>query len=185
MLCSINRCAVRPVILAIHEGTTDGASSDAHSLSFLPTTHNDPRQASDLYLAKRYEESLQAFSQALLLAPDAWHERPKLHCNRAAALIMLHRYEEAVKDCEQAVARDPALLKAYTRCGRAYLHMGVLDRALQCFEEVRSRALAAMRAKFGGPLPPPPTSRAQAGELVGWVVGWRPMHALLSAYAYT
>ena len=91
-------------------------------------THPTP-QASQLYLSQRYEESLQAFSEALLLAPDGWHERPKLHCNRAAALIMLHRYEEAVRDCEQAVAQDPALLKAYTREGRAYLHMGVLDKA--------------------------------------------------------
>lgn len=80
---------------------------------------------------------------------------------------MLHRYEEAVKDCEQAVAQDPSLLKAYTRGGRAYLHMGVLDKAARCFEEVRTRAHALVRAKFDGPAPPT-SSRAQAGEFGRW-----------------
>ena len=129
-------------------------------------------QASSLYLGKKYEDSLQQFSNAILLAPDGWAEKPKLFCNRAAALIMLHRYEEAVRDCEQAVAQDPALLKAYTRGGRAYLHMGVLDKAACCFEEVRTRAHALVRAKFGGPAPPT-SSRAQAGTcLCLGVVGW-------------
>lgn len=121
-----------------------------------------------MYLAKRYKDSLQAFSEALLLAPDAWHERPKLHCNRAAALIMLHRYEEAVRDCERAVAADPGLLKAYTRCGRAHLHMGGLEQARRWFQEVIARAQAVIREKFAGPAPPT-SSRAQAGAC-RWVV---------------
>lgn len=96
---------------------------------------------------------------------------------------MLHRYEEAVKDCEQAVAQDPSLLKAYTRGGRAYLHMGVLDKAARCFEEVRTRAHALVRAKFGGPAPPT-SSRAQAGTfgrlaelMMGMYVACRTSHS--------
>lgn len=113
-------------------------------------------KASSLYLGKNYEKSLHEFTNALLLAPDGWPEKPKLYCNRAAALIMLHRYEDAVKDCEKAIQGDPHLLKAYTRCGRAYLHMGVLDRAYVCFDEVRSRAEQRLVAKFGPDAPPIP-----------------------------
>lgn len=141
---------------------------NASSLPQQPHTCLLPLQASELYLAKRYEESLQAFSEALLLAPEAWHERPKLHCNRAAALIMLHRYGEAVRDCERAVAKDPTLLKAYTRCGRAHLHMGTLDQARRYFQEVGTRAQAVIQARFASSSLPSTTtttssSRAQAG----------------------
>jgi tetratricopeptide (TPR) repeat protein len=48
-------------------------------------------QASRLYLEKRYDEALKEFTSAILLAPDSWTEKPKLLCNRAAALIMMHR----------------------------------------------------------------------------------------------
>ena len=122
-------------------------------------------QASSLYLGKKYEESLQQFSNAILLAPDGWAEKPKLFCNRAAALIMLHRYEEAVRDCEQAVKGDPSLLKAYTRCGRAQLHMGELERAYACFDEVKRRAGDLLRAKFGAN-PPGPGQRGHSGACV-------------------
>jgi hypothetical protein len=44
-----------------------------------------------MYLAKRYDESLEEFTNALLVAPEDWAEKPKLYCNRAAAYIMMHR----------------------------------------------------------------------------------------------
>ena len=176
----------------------NGASSSSSSSSStpLPPPYDTQRElqqaaqtfrekASSLYLGKRYEDSLHEFTNALLLAPDGWLEKPKLYCNRAAALIMLHQYEEAIKDCEKAIKGtvpvslflflhlfhppthlsthpttkgDPHLLKAYTRCGRAYLHMGTLERAYTCFDEVRRRAEHRLLTKFGPdtPLPPPP-----------------------------
>lgn len=48
-------------------------------------------QASNLYMQKKYPESLSEFTNAILLAPEGWAEKPKLFCNRAAALMMLNR----------------------------------------------------------------------------------------------
>eukprot|EP00624_Nannochloropsis_granulata_P002994 evm.model.NODE_25201_length_48748_cov_29.326208.7 len=151
-----------------------GFTPPSTSFSTLPPAADQQRElqqaaqtfrekASSLYLGKNYEKSLHEFTNALLLAPDGWSEKPKLYCNRAAALIMLHRYEDAVKDCEKAIQGDPHLLKAYTRCGRAYLHMGVLDRAYVCFEEVRSRAEQRLLAKFGPDAPTPPVVMTTPG----------------------
>lgn len=161
------------------EGKSPGIASpsSAATAGKLPPPYDTQRElqhaaqtfrekASSLYLTKHYEESLHEFSNALLLAPDGWLEKPKLFCNRAAALIMIHRYEDAVKDCEKAIKGDRHLLKAYTRCGRAYLHMGVLERAYACFDEVRRRAKERLLDKFGPDVPPiPPSSGASTHVL--------------------
>ena len=76
-----------------------------------------------------------------------------------------NRYEEAVDDCDKAIKGDPTLLKAYTRCGRAYLHMGVLDRAYECFDEVKERAHGIIRQKFGvSPTLSTSSSRSHSGK---------------------
>lgn len=42
-------------------------------------------------MQKKYVESLNEFTNAILLAPEGWPEKPKLYCNRAAAYMMLNR----------------------------------------------------------------------------------------------
>lgn len=43
-----------------------------------------------------------------------------MYGNRAAALMRLEMYSEAVSDCHQAIVRDPEYLRAYLRRARAY-----------------------------------------------------------------
>ena len=98
------------------------------------------RRASEYYTKKDYLESYNAFTEAILHAPDSWDEKPKLYCNRAATLVMLHRYEEAIEDCRVSLTAEPHLLKAMTRCGRANLQLGNYKEAQYCFNEARNIA---------------------------------------------
>lgn len=62
--------------------------------------------------SQRYEEAVQLYTRALALQPSAIY-----YCNRAAALIKLHRCEEAIEDCNLALIIDPTYVKAFSRMG--------------------------------------------------------------------
>eukprot|EP00439_Symbiodinium_sp_Y106_P046453 s1280_g5.t3 len=94
----------------------------------------DPVKAQELRLegnehfkAGRIYEAREAYSEALHLSPQAGEEgdepskgRAVLHCNRAACLQRLGRWDDAVKDCSEAVKLDPTYVKAYARRSTAY-----------------------------------------------------------------
>lgn len=52
------------------------------------------------------------------------------HSNRAAALMQLGRDEEAVRECEAAVALNPAYARSYSRLGAALHKLGRYQEAL-------------------------------------------------------
>ncbi len=60
------------------------------------------------------------FLIALQLDPTAHVWNAVMYGNRAAALMRLEMYTEAVADCHQSLARDPDYLRAYLRRARAY-----------------------------------------------------------------
>ncbi|CAE7257566.1 Ttc1, partial [Symbiodinium pilosum] len=94
----------------------------------------DPVKAQELriegnesFKAGRIYEAREAYSEALHLSPPAGEagsepskDRAVLHCNRAACLQRLGRWDDAVKDCSEAVKLDPTYVKAYARRSTAY-----------------------------------------------------------------
>lgn len=52
--------------------------------------------------------------------PEAFTWNAVMYGNRAAALMRLELYSEAVADCSQAIDRDPLYYRAHLRRARAY-----------------------------------------------------------------
>lgn len=59
-------------------------------------------------------------------APDD----PRGYSNRAAALIKLMAFPQAVQDCDEAIKRDPNFIRAYVRKSQALLAMKEYNKAL-------------------------------------------------------
>ncbi|KAJ5109413.1 Heat shock chaperonin-binding [Penicillium angulare] len=75
--------------------------------------------------------AVDAFTEMVKRAP----EDPRGYSNRAAALIKLMAFPQAVTDCDEATSRDPKFIRAYMRKGQALVAMKEYNRALDTFTE--------------------------------------------------
>jgi tetratricopeptide (TPR) repeat protein len=79
-------------------------------------------QANELFKRGDYEQAQQTYSQALQLDPTNDEYCAVIYCNRAAALMGLQQYENALHDCNAALrrkARYPRCLLRRARCNVA------------------------------------------------------------------
>jgi small glutamine-rich tetratricopeptide repeat-containing protein alpha len=133
-------------------------------------------KGNELLTSKKYQESIDAYSEAVKLSPDG----PNSHiyyANRAAAYSQLCQFEEACADAEKAVALSPRYSKAHSRLGYAHYQLGrygeavasyraalnlepnnkdwqqALDNALKREEAGRRKASASKSGGGGGAMP--------------------------------
>lgn len=69
---------------------------------------------------------MKAYAEMIARAPDD----PRGYSNRAAAFQKLMSFPEAVKDCDEAIKRDPSFMRAYTRKATAQLAMRDYNKCL-------------------------------------------------------
>jgi len=112
-----------------------GVELNDRSMTHLATMYS--KQGKDLYSSGCYEKALDAYDRCMKTAPPGWTERATALGNRAAVLVMLHRFVEAVNDCDEALRLDSNMVKLLVRKGRALLRLGHFNPA----EEVFSRVL--------------------------------------------
>lgn len=79
-------------------------------------------EGNEHFKAGRLHDAREAYSEALHVSPPAGEpgsdpskDRAVLHCNRAACLQRLERWDDVVKDCSQAIKLDPTYVKAFAR----------------------------------------------------------------------
>jgi len=72
-------------------------------------------EGSDLKSAGDYEKAVEKYSAAIVAAPPS----ALLYANRADCLYRLERYNEAIRDCDEAVKLNPDSAKALRIRGRA------------------------------------------------------------------
>ena len=96
------------------------------------------KEGNNLYKLNEFGRALDAFEKALNFAPTnpPWPTRPQVLGNRAASLMMLHRYIESADDCAEALTLDPTMIKLHTRRGRALLRLGHFTAADEAFHRV-------------------------------------------------
>ncbi|KAJ9301222.1 hypothetical protein DTO271G3_1357 [Paecilomyces variotii] len=87
---------------------------------------------------KKFQEAdwpgaVDAFTEMTKRAPDD----PRGFSNRAAALIKLMAFPQAVQDCDDAIKRDPKFIRAYIRKAQALQAMKEFNRVLDVLEEAR------------------------------------------------
>jgi stress-induced-phosphoprotein 1 len=86
----------------------------------------DPEKAEEARLlgTEKFKEgdwpgAVEAYTELTKRAPDD----PRGYSNRAAALIKLLAFPEAVQDCDRAISKDPKFIKAYLRKAQALFGM--------------------------------------------------------------
>ncbi|CAG02333.1 unnamed protein product, partial [Tetraodon nigroviridis] len=100
-------------------------------------------QGNAFYVKKDYTEAFNYYTKAIDMCP----KNTSYYGNRAATLMMLCRYREALEDCQQAVRLDNSFMKAiyklkiwYTqghlREGKCHLSLGNAMAASRCFQRV-------------------------------------------------
>lgn len=80
-------------------------------------------EGNELFKAGKLHDAQEAYSEALYLTPSAQEkEKAILHCNRAACLQKLGRWDDVIHDCGEAVKLDKEYVKAYCRRSLAFEH---------------------------------------------------------------
>jgi len=78
-------------------------------------------QGNELFKAGKLHDAREAYSEALYLTPPSQDkDKAVLHCNRAACLQKLSRWEDVITDCAAAIKLDSEYTKAYVRRSAAY-----------------------------------------------------------------
>ena len=63
------------------------------------------------YKVGKYQEAADAYGKAIEAEP----KEATYYGNRASALLMLKKYDEALEDCRLAIELDPSFVKGYVR----------------------------------------------------------------------
>uniref|UniRef100_A0A182MHR0 Sperm-associated antigen 1 n=1 Tax=Anopheles culicifacies TaxID=139723 RepID=A0A182MHR0_9DIPT len=88
-------------------------------------------KGNDNFRAKEFKEAVEEYDKSLELYPTA-----ACYNNRAIAYIKLQRYGEAIADCDQCLALEPANLKALLRKAQALTFSDRKREAYQLYCEV-------------------------------------------------
>ncbi|XP_058091318.1 uncharacterized protein LOC131237516 isoform X1 [Magnolia sinica] len=76
--------------------------------------------------SKLYSDALELYTCAISLCEN----NAVYYCNRAAAYTQVHKYSEAIADCNKSIEIDPNYSKAYSRLGLAYYAQGNYNDAI-------------------------------------------------------
>ncbi|KAI8918396.1 hypothetical protein DFJ77DRAFT_455402 [Powellomyces hirtus] len=93
-------------------------------------------EANQYYKKENYREAVNLYSHAIEIMPTSG----VYYANRAAALLMLRQYNDAVNDCKAAIELDGESTKIYIRASKAYVHMGKLDEAAALLKQAKVQA---------------------------------------------
>lgn len=134
---------LRNCLKARKEHTDQQLSKSFSSVTRLApgsTSHEDLQEAERLknvgnahMQQKDYQSASQAYTQALRLSPAG----PNSHVyfsNRAAALLSMKKFKEAIGDSERSLALKPDYGKAHARLGLAHFLLGDYRQALEAYK---------------------------------------------------
>ena len=85
-----------------------------------------------LFKRKEFSEAFYAFTEAIRLAPA----KAVYHCNRSMAALKIQKYDIALTDAGNAIARDLSSLKALLRAATACLRLGRSEQASLYFRQI-------------------------------------------------
>ncbi|XP_030195870.1 dnaJ homolog subfamily C member 7 [Gadus morhua] len=95
------------------------------------------------YINKAYSEAFSCYSKAI----DACPKNASYYGNRAATLMMLSRFREALEDSQQSVRLDECFMKGHLREGKCHLSLGNAMAASRCFQKVLELEPGNMQAQ--------------------------------------
>ncbi|KAI3497160.1 hypothetical protein L1887_39568 [Cichorium endivia] len=105
-------------------------SNSSRRLSFAPEELK--KVGTEYYKRGNFKEALSYYDRAIAISP----ENPSYHCYRGAALMILKRLIEAVKEFEEAIKLDSGYMRAHRRLGTLLISLGQVENARKhiCFQ---------------------------------------------------
>ncbi|CAD7701382.1 unnamed protein product [Ostreobium quekettii] len=97
------------------------------------------KRGNQMFKCERYQEAMDEYSQGLQLGLEDHSLVAVLHCNRAAALLNLNRFLEALADCFVAVAMDGSYSRAFQRRADVFAALGDFSSAVEDLKTVLAR----------------------------------------------
>lgn len=92
-----------------------------------PEKADEAREQGNAYFkAADWPGAVKAYTEMIKRAP----EDPRGYSNRAAALIKLLSFPEAIKDCDEALKRDKGFMRAHIRKAQVYYAMKEYNKCL-------------------------------------------------------
>ncbi|RHZ75269.1 hypothetical protein Glove_216g54 [Diversispora epigaea] len=88
--------------------------------------------ANEHYKSGNYEDAVRLYTRAIEIDSAC----PTYYTNRAAALLMLRRPKDALRDCQSALSLDPSSIKAILRRAKCNLVLGNLSEADRWYTKV-------------------------------------------------
>ncbi|XP_074915870.1 dnaJ homolog subfamily C member 7 isoform X2 [Chelonoidis abingdonii] len=89
-------------------------------------------QGNAYYAKKDYNEAYNYYTKAI----DACPNNASYYGNRAATLMMLGKFREALGDAQQSVRLDDTFVRGHVREGKCHLSLGNAMAASRCFQRV-------------------------------------------------
>uniref|UniRef100_A0A4X2LXA5 DnaJ homolog subfamily C member 7 n=1 Tax=Vombatus ursinus TaxID=29139 RepID=A0A4X2LXA5_VOMUR len=88
-------------------------------------------QGNAYYAKKDYNEAYNYYTKAIDMCP----KNASYYGNRAATLMMLGRFREALGDAQQSVRLDDSFVRGHLREGKCHLSLGNAMAACRCFQK--------------------------------------------------
>ena len=92
-------------------------------------TTNSKKPISKLPSSFTRRPSVSALPHSLTPSPDCNDQEPAFFTNRAIAYLKCQQFDEAKRDCQQALNIDPKFAKAFNRLSKCYIALGNLYEA--------------------------------------------------------
>lgn len=107
-----------------------------------PEKAEEARLEGKEYFTKQdWPNAVKAYGEMIKRAP----EDPRGYSNRAAALVKLLSFPDAIRDCDVAIEKDPNFIRAYIRKANAQLMMKEYGHCMETLNEAREKD-----SKLGG-----------------------------------
>lgn len=88
------------------------------------------------FKAGQFQVAHDLYTETLSVDPLNKLTNAKVHFNRAVVLVKMNRLEEALADCDRAIALDESYLKAYLRRAKIHMDMSQFEEAVRDYEKV-------------------------------------------------
>jgi tetratricopeptide (TPR) repeat protein len=89
------------------------------------------KQGNDAFVAKKYDEAIKFYTEALNADPENKSFCAIIYANRSAANGFKKEWQKAYDDANEALKKDNTYLKAYYRLSVAQCELGQFDEAIE------------------------------------------------------
>ncbi|KAK2559467.1 Tetratricopeptide repeat protein 1 [Acropora cervicornis] len=94
-------------------------------------------KGNDYFKRSEYLEAKEFYTNAIKICPDDFvKEKAIFHANRAACLVKIDHYKEAIDDCTKALDFNSDYMKVRLRRAQCYEHEDRLEEALEDYQKV-------------------------------------------------